>query len=108
MTLENYASACLRNAGMMENLTIYDNNTHSNINQSNPTNGSLPFIHPLPKKKSILQIIESSTCPENCSGYGVCEHGKHRRKNTLYVKQTVVLLSIQLLLLSYLRIDETR
>ena len=49
VTLNNYAGSCLQESKLVENLTV-----------TNTTNSSGVF-------KPIAEIIEESTCPDNCS-----------------------------------------
>lgn len=70
VTLENFASKCLGNAKKMENLTTTTNRTEV----ANGTEVLKPEQEK-PVMMSILEIIEQSTCPDNCSGNGICQEG---------------------------------
>ena len=57
VSTSNFASACFGEAKRMENLT-----------RTNSTNNS--------QNETIFDVIASSTCPKNCSGYGLCRNGE--------------------------------
>ncbi|CAC5392582.1 unnamed protein product [Mytilus coruscus] len=57
-TIDNFASACKQEAIRTEIFSI--------TNSTNSTGA----------EKSILSIIEETTCPGNCSGHGICSEGE--------------------------------
>lgn len=66
----------------MENLTKPANNndtsidnTQTNGTESSSTEEGIQLVPSIPNVASILEIIEKSTCPANCSGNGICEKG---------------------------------
>ncbi|CAG2192527.1 unnamed protein product [Mytilus edulis] len=75
VTLENFASTCLGNAKKMENLTVTNRTETSNKTEfANDTDALESDLRP-PLMMSILEEIEQATCPDNCSGNGVCQNG---------------------------------
>ncbi|VDI18310.1 Hypothetical predicted protein [Mytilus galloprovincialis] len=75
VTLENFASTCLGNAKKMENLTVTNRTETENRTESaNETEARQSDLGP-PLMMSILEVIEQATCPDNCSGNGVCQNG---------------------------------
>lgn len=75
VTLENFASTCLGNAKKMENLTVTNRTETSNRTEfANDTEALESDLRP-PLMMSILEEIEQATCPDNCSGNGVCQNG---------------------------------
>jgi hypothetical protein len=47
-----------------------------NLTRTNSTNNS--------QNETIFDVIASSTCPKNCSGYGLCRNGKISELNFMY------------------------
>lgn len=60
VSLDNFGSACFREAEKIENLT-----------KTNTTDGNGASVN-------IFTIIAETTCPKNCSGQGRCENGKYK------------------------------
>lgn len=58
VTVQNYASSCLQEAKRLEILAV--------TNGTNSTGA----------EKSVISIIQESTCPDNCSGHGICTDGE--------------------------------
>ncbi|CAC5414798.1 unnamed protein product [Mytilus coruscus] len=84
ITLETFASTCLGNAKKMENLTVTNRTETENRTESaNDTEALESDLKP-PLIMSILEVIEQSTCPDNCSGNGVCQHGVCRCSNDFF------------------------
>lgn len=57
-TLQNFGQACKQEAGRTEVLMITNSTNSTGV------------------EKSIFAIIEESTCPDNCSGHGLCVDGE--------------------------------